>query len=254
MKKIILITILIVNSFVYSFAQNNVDKHGLKQGEWSKTHPNGNIAYKGSFVDDKPTGLFLYYYETGELKAEQNYMENDISEIKLYNKEKKVIASGKYKGKTKEGEWKYYNGNILSSVEVYRDGKKEGITKIYSKNGNLIEEIPYKNDKVDGVMKKFLENGKLYSEISYKDGIQDGPYLFYEGNPKPVISGKYVAGKKEGDWEITDEKGNLLQTLKYESGILTNVSELTKAYENALDEHEKSRGKFREPDALQDHY
>jgi antitoxin component YwqK of YwqJK toxin-antitoxin module len=251
MKKIFLIITLFSCSFAFLSAQNAIDKQGRKQGEWSKTYANGKTAYKGSFIDDKPVGTFLRYYESGELKAEQNYLDNDISEIKLYNKEKKLISAGRYKGKLKDGEWKYYSGNQLSSIEIYKDGKREGITKIYSKNGNLLEEIPYKNDKIDGIKKNFLENGKLYSEISYKDGVQHGSYFFYEGNPDPVISGNYVNGKKEGDWQIKDERGKLLQTLKYENGVLTNVSELTKAYDNALDEHENNKGRFQEPDAFQ---
>ena len=55
---------------------NNVDINGYKQGKWLKKHNNGNIKYKGQFTDDKPFGLFYYFYENGKLKAEKKFFHN----------------------------------------------------------------------------------------------------------------------------------------------------------------------------------
>ena len=248
MKKIILISLLFLLNFTLS-AQNKVDNKGQKQGAWSKTYPSGALMYEGAFKDDKPVGLFKHYYESGKLKIEQNYLSGDISEVKMYENDGKTLAAtGKYTGKQKEGEWKYYKENRLALTENFKDGKKEGITRVYSKSGKLLEEIPYKEDKITGIRKYFLEDGKVYSELSFKDGLEDGAYKLFEGNEKPVADGFYKAGKKEGDWHIYNENGKIVETLKYKDGIQLNAKELKKEYGRTVDDDEKGKGKFREPD------
>ena len=119
-------------------AQNKTDSKGKKQGAWSKTYPNGAVMYEGSFQDDKPTGLFKHFYDSGKLKIEQNYLTGDVSEVKMYENDGKTIAAtGKYNGKHKEGEWKYYLENRLVLTENFKDGKKEGATIVYSKLGTV---------------------------------------------------------------------------------------------------------------------
>ena len=248
MKKIILITIsTLLLSNLNSFAQNKSDNKG-KQGAWTKTYPDGVLMYEGSFKDDKPVGLFKHYYESGKLKTEQHYLPGDVSEVKMYEIDGKTIAvTGKYKGKKKEGEWKYYLENRLVLTENFKDGKKEGISGVYSKTGTVLEEIPYKEDKITGIRKYFLEDGKPYSEISFKDDLEDGSYKLFEGNEKPVAEGRYIAGKREGDWNFYDENGKIIETLKYKDGVLLNDKELKKEYGKTFDEREKNKGKYREP-------
>lgn len=248
MKKIILISIAVLLSNLNLFAQNEIDNKGRKQGPWNKTYPGGALMYEGSFKDDKPVGLFKHYYESGKLKIEQNHLPGDVSEVIMYENDGKTIAAtGKYIGKKKEGEWKYYSENKLLLIENFKDGKKDGISRAYSKSGTVLEEIPYKEDKITGICKYFLEDGKLYSEISYKDGLEDGMYKLFEGNDKPVAEGLYVAGKKDGDWNFYNENGKIVEILRYKDGVLLNDKELKEKYGNTFDEREKNRGKFREP-------
>ena len=37
---------------------NQTDQNKLKQGFWKKSYPNGKVAYRGFFKDDKPRGVF----------------------------------------------------------------------------------------------------------------------------------------------------------------------------------------------------
>ena len=61
MKKLILL-LFCIPFFTFSQSINNVDINGNKQGIWGKTYNNGLIRYKGQFKDNKPQGLFFYYY------------------------------------------------------------------------------------------------------------------------------------------------------------------------------------------------
>ncbi|MDR1730223.1 MAG: hypothetical protein LBR52_06135 [Prevotellaceae bacterium] len=248
MRKVILIFVAaLLLSCLGVFAQNVTDKKGKKQGEWTKKYPNGIVMYEGKFKDDKPVGLFKHYYETGKLKIEQNHLANDISEIKLYEVNGKTLAAtGKYYGRIKEGEWKYYSENRLVLTENYKNGLKEGLALVYSRTGSIVEKIPYRKDKIEGMRKYYLEDGKLYSEISYVDGKEDGAYRLFEGNDTPVATGQYVMGKKEGDWNFY-ENGKIVETQKYQDGVCVNENELKKKHGKTFDENEKNKGKFNEP-------
>jgi antitoxin component YwqK of YwqJK toxin-antitoxin module len=249
MKRIILIFVsglLLFNSNLS--AQNKVDNKGQKQGVWSKTYSGGALMYEGAFKDDKPIGLFKHYYESGKLKIEQNYLSEDVSEVKMYENDGKTIAAtGKYIGKKKDGEWKYYKEKRLVLTENFKNGKKEGISRVYSKSGAVMEEIPYKEDKITGIRKHFLEDGKIFSETPFKDGLEDGVYKLFEGNEKPVAEGLYVAGKKEGDWNFYDENGKIMETLKYKDGVLLNSKEQKREHSRTFDQNEKNQGKYMEP-------
>ena len=65
---------------LFSIAQkiNTVDEYGKRQGLWLKKYEHGSIRYKGIFQDDKPKGLFYYYYETEELRAKKQYLKPNV--------------------------------------------------------------------------------------------------------------------------------------------------------------------------------
>ena len=235
------------------WAINDVDKKGRKQGEWVKKYENGVILYSGVFKDDKPVGEFKRFHENGALHSLQVYRENDLSDIVIYEIDGKTIsAKGSYKGKIKDGKWIYYIGGKSSLEEYYTQGQLNGVSKVYSKNGELIEEIPYSNNKIHGVKKCFLPDGKKYSESAYKEGVEHGDYKLYEGFDFPVIEGVHLNGKRDGEWKISDDKGKLVEVLKYDNGVLLNDKELKKEYSKSFDENESMKGKFMEPDQMLD--
>ena len=48
---------------------------------------------------------------------------------------------------------------------LYKNGKKDGMGKLYSTKGILVGEFPFKNDMLDGLVKKYNEiTGKLEIE------------------------------------------------------------------------------------------
>ena len=69
MRKLFFLILIPFFSFSQSF--NQIDISGKRQGDWKKYHNNGKLRYKGQFIDDIPSGIFKYYYDTGELKLEK---------------------------------------------------------------------------------------------------------------------------------------------------------------------------------------
>ncbi len=47
--------------------------HGLKEGHSVTFHPNGKVRYIGEYKDDKQTGNWRFFDESGELVREENY-------------------------------------------------------------------------------------------------------------------------------------------------------------------------------------
>ena len=51
----------------------SVYKNGLKNGHSITFFPNGNVRYVGDYKEDKKTGTWTFYNETGEVSSEETY-------------------------------------------------------------------------------------------------------------------------------------------------------------------------------------
>jgi len=63
----------------------------------------------------------------------------------------------------------YDNQGYLAIEYNYKDGKKHGPRRIWSKNGQLEIEYNYKEGKRHGLWRVWFENGQLEIETNYKD-------------------------------------------------------------------------------------
>ncbi len=251
MKKSFILLIISAFSASVALADNEVDSKGRKQGYWHKEYGNGYNVYEGEFKDDQPVGTFKRYYENGVLKSIQQYGENETSAIVIYDTDGLTkSAQGAFIGKEKEGEWTYYVDGKVSLIEHYKKGVLIGKTQSFAKTGELIEETPYTDGKIDGLCRRFLQDGKLYSESNYKLGVEDGVYKLYEGHEFPVVEGVYVDGKKNGEWLIKNDEGKIVDTMKYDMGVLLNAKSIIKENASQADDYEKKEGTIPEPDKM----
>ena len=46
---------------------NQTDAQGLRQGLWERYWPNGNLWWKGSYLNGKQTGLWEWHWSNGNL-------------------------------------------------------------------------------------------------------------------------------------------------------------------------------------------
>jgi antitoxin component YwqK of YwqJK toxin-antitoxin module len=244
MKKTFLVAILITLTTCL-FPQSN---ENLSDGYKIFKYPNGAISSEGMIRNGKPDGFWKSYYVTGIKKSEgkrtsflldsiwvfYDQTGDTIEKINYlfgkkngyYYKYKKDAAEGLYvwskelwAGDKKAGTGYIYfpNGRINQTI-AYRDGKKEGLSKEYDKEGNLITLLEYSNDflvsreKINrtdskglkqGDWKEFYPSGGIKSEKTYKDDQLNGYYKEY------------------------DLKGNLVLTMLYENGsiVKSNVQD-----------------------------
>lgn len=112
-----------------------------------------------------------------------------------------------------------------------KDGKKEGVWRLWWPTGESGGTIEYKNDQYDGKLNMIWENGVPRETCAYVSGKQEGEYFLYHESGKVHYTVKYVHGLKEGlgfQYYETGElhlkteyvKGNALTQEKYENGKL----------------------------------
>ncbi len=195
---------------------NRVDQNGKRHGLWMKKYANGNIRYRGTFVHGKETGEFLFYLPDNPKhpSAKKIYKENsDEVYVIFYRKNGKKESEGYFKNQKRTGTWKYYfpDGKTLMSTEEYSNGKKNGVAKIFYKNGTLAEKTHYKDGLKDGTSETFGINGKPLAFTTYRNGKPDGPCRTYLENGELYSSGQYKNGLKTGIWEFHID-GKIIRT------------------------------------------
>lgn len=211
----------IQNAYVFRegvlIGEGILNEGGFEQGPWKEYHPTGELKGKGEYLNGKRIGEWVFYHPNGKLEQKGKY-------------DKKGRAQGEWK-------WYYESGNILRE-ETFIDDLSNGMMTEYSDSTTVItkgefidglkegpwffemtdyrEEGNYKGDKRDGLWKHFYTADKqLRFEGNFIDGNPDGKHEYYYPNGNPKEIGKYVFGRKEGDWKYFSEDGQNYLTITF---------------------------------------
>jgi len=232
---------------------NLVNSRGEKEGLWIRVWDNGSLYYKGSFSNGKPTGQFLYFYETGELMSSLDHTETQTAAIH-YRPNGSVHASGYYlpanndTAPLKKGSWGFYNdGSIQIRSESYKKGVLSGPYWVKDDKGQLIEEGSYKMGEPDGVWITYFDNRLKRHHINYLDGELVGEFIVYYSNGVPKIEGEYYEGKEDGTWKTYADNGELEMIIRYQEGNRLEEIRVNGIFEDVFpDGRSKSEYTFRD--------
>lgn len=232
-------------------AENKTDPQGRKQGYWEKRDPKGNtLLYKGTFKDDKPQGLFTYYYPgTDSVQTKSDFRQNGKTAYVqiFYLSTGKIKAKGKYTDEKKDSTWNFYDERgVLISAENYLKGQKHGPSKVFFADGKVSEEKNYKNGLADGPFKMYFNEKDVKAEGKYVNGEYDGLCAWYYPNGIPAAKGLYDKGKKKGVWLYKDKEGTITGKEVYDNGRqLTELeaAEYFKKNKQAGDDKKENAGK-----------
>ena len=192
-------------------------KNGKAEGYWKSYYVTGVKKSEGKYTNYMLDSVWVFYDQSGDTIQKINYLygkkngyyyryKRDPSEG-LY-----ILSKELYAGDSKEGTAYIYfpDGKVKQTINYYR-GKKEGVSKEYDQNGQVITLNEYNNDflvsrdKINrsdnnrlkqGIWKEFYPNGNIKSEKSFKDDLLHGYYKEY------------------------DLKGTLVLTMLYENGAI----------------------------------
>jgi antitoxin component YwqK of YwqJK toxin-antitoxin module len=203
---------------------NKLDEKGLKHGLWKGYHKESNrLRFEGNFNHGKEIGLFKFFDDTkaNTVIATREFSEKEKNSCYtiFYNQSGNKVSEGKVINKLFEGEWKYYHFNSpeIMTLEFYKNGKLEGIRKVFYKNGTIAEETTYKNGKKEGAYKSYAENGIILEESIYKNDVYEGLAVFKNANNVITGKGLFKNGKKIGIWEVLENGKLVKKNMNYQS-------------------------------------
>lgn len=112
----------------------------------------------------------------------------------------------------KSGIWYYkneiYNGKF---IDYYYSGRIQG-------------EGIIKNGKLDGLRKMYYQNGKLSEERYYTNSISNGLEKEYYKDGTLKQKGEFINGKEDGIWETYFPNGQVKQRTNLKNGIVNGES------------------------------
>jgi TonB family protein len=148
-------------------AEENNYKNSVEHGEY-KSYKDGILTVEGTYVDGKKQGIWIDYYDSGELYSKITYLnDEEQGEVFYYRKDGQLMESGQNE-----------------------KGKRTGLWISYNENGDKRSEINYLKGKLEGNA-KFYEKGKVSSEGVYAKGDRVLVWKYYDGRGKLKYSADY---------------------------------------------------------------
>ena len=201
--------------------------------------PDGHIVkYEGkngsgfvrSYKNGKKDGITALY-QNGVLYAEKSYKNGLLhgwSINYVYPVSETYYVDGKKHGVVKK--WCDNSRKRLELREHYKYGQLNGLSEEWRCTGKhyLVRSTEYKNGKKDGVEKIYddinYRDGSLYSSIEYKNGKKDGVSKIYHSKGKLCCMDRYKNGIQEGESEFWDHTGKLVRQTIYRNGREFNMN------------------------------
>jgi uncharacterized protein len=221
------------------------DDKGKKTGLWTNFYSNGNIALKEFYADGESIDTARSYFMNGNVKlmtirdkkgvakAEYEYdvngwlsavrkvvTENVVEERTYYSNGQLIVAELYENKKLKDGVYKvYYRNGKLKKIVTKKDNTDNGPFSFYYDNGQLNDTCNYVNGKIEGQYLSYYESGKLQSKHNYKNGKVDGESEKYNEDGKLIEKDVWKNSKTTEKNRFTAE-GKLYQTLELDDNIL----------------------------------
>ena len=186
-------------------------------GKVFELYDNGLKAFEGTYKDGFRHGDWTYNTEVGNSKYNVTYTVGNYNLVVFTDSlgtnytGSPVIdepeQDGTYLGQGRKGE---YDFSIYPIVHVtFKDGKPDGLTTHWYKNGQKKIEETYNDGKNEGKYTSWYENGQKKKEETYKDGQRDGAWTQWRANGQKEYEGTYKDGKLDGlmtEWYENGQK------------------------------------------------
>jgi len=252
------------SSFVQIFYPNNqvssegVMRDGKPDGYWKTYYVTGVIKSEGKRTNFLLDSIWNFYNQTGELTEQISYKlgeKSGYSNLYHYKNPQNpgqptLISSELYVMGKKEGSSFYYHPTgELKMIVYYVNGKKQGLSREFSKDSTLITVVQYKDNYVidrervnrvddqgnrQGIYREYYENGNIKKEENFLDNQLHGYYREFDGRGQLVMAMRYERGQimEEIDEELKeildmkstyDQQGRLIFTGGYKEGVPVGI-------------------------------
>lgn len=207
-------------------------------------HDNGAVSSEGKLVNGKPDGFWKTYHPNGQLKSSGNRKNFALDSLwQFFDESGRLTLEINYKEGRKHGERVSYLPNE-KIVELFENDVKQGATKYFNADNNLVLTIPFTDGLEEGTALRFAGDGRIIELMSYRKGFlvqrerinlldangkEHGVWKWFDAGGRLRKEVVYKHGLKNGFQKEYDSDGNLVSIEKWVDGILQeNVEELTR--------------------------
>jgi antitoxin component YwqK of YwqJK toxin-antitoxin module len=213
----------------------------VKDGYQIFKYPNGTISSEGLIKNGKPEGFWKSYYVTGIKKSEGKRTNFLLDSIWIFydqagDTSKKInYLYGKKNGYYYEYKKDPLKGSYIYSKELFAGDKKEGTAYIYFPDGKIQQTIAWNSGKKEGLSKEYDKDGNLITLLEYSNdflvsrerinrldskGLKQGDWKEFYPNGRIKTEKTYVDDNLHGYYKEYDNRGILVLTMLYENGAL----------------------------------
>lgn len=176
-------------------AEGIYDAEGQKQGTFITRYPDGTVASKGSYLNNKPTGEWAFYYKNGKPSAIYTIKDSTVHVNSVYTEAGEQVVkdgTGKYKGNGSplwqgklvnglpDGLWNAYNVGDVSKEKIFLEWHRNGkFYKGQSKWGEMKQSaIQYFNvDEIPAIKaERMLINLQACNPVSISNDRRTSAY------------------------------------------------------------------------------
>lgn len=221
----------------------------------------GNIIVRGTYINNKLTGSKRTYNKFEMIKSIDSFvdgakngvcieyfvLEDDDGKF-LRDDEGNTIESVRveysYRDGMLNGICKLYRRGKLAKEETYANGHRDGLYKLYSRNGELTEIGNYFNGDYNGLRRTYFAGGNLKGEKAYSNGQMNGSYKCWYNNGLLEKSYRFIDDERDGHFEEYYPNGQIKFEGRYEDDYEEGVHR--NWYEDGTMEYEVSYIRGRE--------
>lgn len=203
-------------------------KRGALHGP-NKTWSNGIPTSVKSYENGLLNGIYKYFYEDGKVWSIHEYKQGDLWNIKgTWDKNGNPMQYGTLVDGT-GSYYSYTESGVLERIYNYKNGEKDGVTKLFNSKGNFLAD-------------NFYSNGLRNSKLEYEKVGE-------------AISKGLIAQKPEFLNKYSINEANALLVLKSElsdAEVTQMISDIPSLIKMSIEEHRKELKKAK-IDVIQHH-
>ena len=202
---------------------------GVEQGEYNSFYESGANRIKFNYINGNIEGDWVAYHESGNLDQTVKYVNNKKEGfLKDFDKSGKLNFVQKYQNDLMLSEESFYDSGKTEYIWIYKDGKRNGTSKMFYESGEVKKVWNYLNGKLNGKSFIFFRNGNEAKANDYKNGeiinthVKDkfGNTIYKSNNVNKTLS---IYQPYKGDDKVDELKdadnaqGTLFEGTPYDS-------------------------------------
>ncbi len=238
---------------LYVFSQENE----IVNGPVKYFYPNGQVSSEGILKNGKPDGYWKTYFVTGIIKSEGKRINTLLDSVwNFYDQTGNLVQTISYRLGKRNGytiQFSYDNPDkpgqkTITEKELYVNDHKEGKSFLYYNTGELHEEVFYRNGKKEGLSREYDKDGTIITLLEYKDnyliskekinrkdayGRKQGTYKYFNNDNLLIKEENYIDDILDGVTRTYDDKGNIQLAVKYSKGKI--IEEFDEEIKDVID-------------------